>query len=132
MGSAFLLVAIGAFLFFVVSAKRKAPKGKPGENDLVFSLRAAALGAVVGLVCFLMTQSARQSSPAPRRALEFYTRDLPNADDAVGVRGHFRDDGNIYVLPHMRSWPDGIPENNWGAAGNVNPVTGEVGTRRVP
>jgi drug/metabolite transporter (DMT)-like permease len=65
MGSAFSFVAIGALLFFVLSAKRKAPKGKPGENDIVLSLRAAALGGVVGLGCFLLTRGTQQSTPPP-------------------------------------------------------------------
>jgi len=49
------------------------------------------------------------------------------ADD-VHVKGHYRKDGT-YVQPHYRSAPDGNPDNNWSTVGNVNPYTGEEGTR---
>jgi peptidoglycan hydrolase-like protein with peptidoglycan-binding domain len=35
------------------------------------------------------------------------------------------------VPPHYRSAPDGDPNNNWSSEGNVNPYTGEVGTRAL-
>ena len=44
------------------------------------------------------------------------------------VNGYTRRDGT-YVQPHMRSSPDGNPLNNWSTRGNVNPYTGDVGTR---
>lgn len=34
-----------------------------------------------------------------------------------------------YVEGHYRSAPDGDPSNNWTTQGNVNPYTGEQGTR---
>lgn len=46
------------------------------------------------------------------------------------VRGYTRKDGT-YVQPHYRSSPDGNPYNNWSTRGNVNPYTGEPGTRNV-
>lgn len=46
----------------------------------------------------------------------------------VYVRGHFRRDGT-YVAPHHRTSPDGNPYNNYGTYPNVNPYTGEQGTR---
>lgn len=46
------------------------------------------------------------------------------------VRGYTRKDGT-YVQPHYRSSPDGNPYNNWSTRGNVNPYTGERGTRNV-
>ncbi len=47
------------------------------------------------------------------------------------VNGHFRRDGT-YVAPHYRSNPDGNFSNNWSTRGNVNPYTGQWGTRQYP
>jgi hypothetical protein len=44
------------------------------------------------------------------------------------VQGHFRSDGT-YVQPHYRSAPDGNTFNNYSTQGNVNPYTGQAGTR---
>jgi hypothetical protein len=49
----------------------------------------------------------------------------------VSVRGYFRRDGT-YVQPHMRSAPDGNFWNNWSTKGNVNPYTGQPGTKTTP
>jgi hypothetical protein len=46
----------------------------------------------------------------------------------TSVRGYTRKDGT-YVQPHMRSTPDGNRSNNWSTQGNVNPYTGQPGTR---
>lgn len=45
------------------------------------------------------------------------------------VRGYYRNDGT-YVQPHYRSSPDRSYNNNWSVSPNVNPYTGESGTRR--
>jgi hypothetical protein len=47
------------------------------------------------------------------------------------VNGHFRRDGS-YVPPHYRSTPDGNFWNNWSTRGNMNPYTGQWGTRQYP
>lgn len=39
---------------------------------------------------------------------------------------------DVYVEPHMRSAPDGNFYNNWSTKGNVNPYTGQPGTRVTP
>ncbi|MGG4385224.1 NTF2-like N-terminal transpeptidase domain-containing protein [Priestia megaterium] len=49
----------------------------------------------------------------------------------VSVRGYYRKDGT-YVRPHMRSDPDGNFNNNWSTKGNINPYTGEEGTKTSP
>lgn len=46
----------------------------------------------------------------------------------VFVRGYYRSDGT-YVQPHYRSRPDGNIFNNWSTKGNLNPYTGEWGTK---
>lgn len=55
---------------------------------------------------------------------------LATASAQVFVDGYFRRDGT-YVAPHWRSEPDGNPYNNWSTKGNVNPYTGDMGTRNV-
>src|SRR5262245_33139475 len=49
---------------------------------------------------------------------------------AVHVNGYYRSNGT-YVQPHYRSAPDGNFYNNWSTKGNVNPFTGEPGTKTV-
>lgn len=51
-----------------------------------------------------------------------------NADTYVG--GYHRSDGS-YVEPHMRSDANETPLDNWSTKGNVNPYTGEEGTRNI-
>ena len=52
-----------------------------------------------------------------------------NAD--IYVWGYHRSNGT-YVQPHYRSNPDGNFYNNWSTYPNVNPHTGEIGTRHTP
>lgn len=47
------------------------------------------------------------------------------------TNGYTRRDGT-YVQPHYRSTPDGNFQNNWSTRGNVNPYTGQQGTRDYP
>ena len=44
------------------------------------------------------------------------------------VRGYYRSDGT-YVEPHYRSSPNRSYNDNWSVSPNVNPYTGERGTR---
>jgi hypothetical protein len=44
------------------------------------------------------------------------------------VRGYTRSNGT-YVEPHMRSAPDSTVNNNYSTQGNINPYTGDAGTR---
>lgn len=46
----------------------------------------------------------------------------------VKVDGYYRKDGT-YVQPHYRSDPNGTKSDNWTTKGNINPYTGEIGTR---
>jgi hypothetical protein len=46
----------------------------------------------------------------------------------VQVQGYFRKDGT-YVEPYMRSAPDSNPYNNFSTKGNINPYTGQAGTK---
>ena len=46
----------------------------------------------------------------------------------VYVRGYTRSDGT-YVAPHYRSSPNSTRNDNWSTKGNINPYTGQYGTR---
>jgi opacity protein-like surface antigen len=46
----------------------------------------------------------------------------------VYVRGYTKKDGT-YVAPHYRSSPNSTTSDNWSTQGNVNPYTGQAGTR---
>ena len=46
----------------------------------------------------------------------------------VYVQGYFKSDGT-YVQPHYRSAPNSNTLDNWSTRGNVNPYTGQRGTR---
>lgn len=52
----------------------------------------------------------------------------PSLSAQVHVRGYTRRDGT-YVAPHYRSSPNSTTLDNYSTRGNVNPYTGEVGTR---
>ncbi|MFZ1937124.1 MAG: hypothetical protein WCB27_09020 [Thermoguttaceae bacterium] len=49
----------------------------------------------------------------------------------VYVHGYIRSNGT-YVQPYYRSNPDGNFWNNWSTYPNINPYTGNVGTRYWP
>lgn len=44
------------------------------------------------------------------------------------VRGYERSDGT-YVQPHEQTNPNSTRTDNWSSQGNVNPFTGQAGTR---
>jgi len=46
----------------------------------------------------------------------------------VYVQGYTTKNGT-YVAPHYRSSPDSSPYNNYSTKGNVNPYTGQAGTK---
>lgn len=52
----------------------------------------------------------------------------PSISAQVRVKGYTRSDGT-YVAPHYRSSPNSTTLDNYSTKGNVNPYTGEVGTR---
>jgi len=47
------------------------------------------------------------------------------------VRGYTRSNGT-YVGPHYRTHPDHNFNNNWSTYPNINPYTGQMGTRVSP
>ncbi len=55
----------------------------------------------------------------------------PRHSGNVSVRGYTNKYGT-YVAPHVRTRPDGNFGNNWSTKGNINPYTGEWGTKITP
>ncbi|WP_202190554.1 hypothetical protein [Bacillus sp. BA3] len=55
---------------------------------------------------------------------------VKSASADVFVKGHFRN--GKFVAPHFRSNPDSSFSNNFSTYGNINPYTGEVGTKMAP
>ncbi|MBX9585710.1 MAG: hypothetical protein K2X50_00485 [Gammaproteobacteria bacterium] len=49
----------------------------------------------------------------------------------VSVRGYTKSDGT-YVAPHYRSDPNGNFNDNWSTKPNVNPYTGQEGSKANP
>ena len=54
-----------------------------------------------------------------------------HSDAADWVRGYSRSNGT-YVQPYYRSHADGNFWNNWSTYPNINPYTGQIGTRYTP
>lgn len=44
------------------------------------------------------------------------------------VSGYTRQDGT-YVAPHMQTNPNSTRNDNWSTRGNINPYTGQYGTK---
>src|SRR5947207_571971 len=56
------------------------------------------------------------------------SRSSGSGGGVVHVRGYTRKDGT-YVAPHDRTAPNDTKLDNWSTKGNVNPETGEPGTK---
>ena len=56
---------------------------------------------------------------------------ISNAQADEYVNGYTRRNGT-YVDSYHRSTADNNPYNNYSTRGNINPYTGEAGTRSVP
>lgn len=52
-----------------------------------------------------------------------------SADAETYVKGYTRQNGT-YVAPHYRSSPNSTVNDNWSVSPNINPHTGELGTRQ--
>lgn len=47
---------------------------------------------------------------------------------SVRVSGYYRSNGT-YVAPYYRSSPNNTTYDNWSTKGNINPYTGNIGTK---
>ncbi len=45
------------------------------------------------------------------------------------VHGYYRSNGT-YAAPHWKSRPDSTVTNNYSFKGNLNPYTGQIGTKK--
>lgn len=53
-----------------------------------------------------------------------------NGNKYVYVKGYTKKDGT-YVKGYYRSLPDKDKNNNWSSKGNINPVTGKKGYKKL-
>ncbi len=67
-------------------------------------------------------------APAPQ---SFSPNGAITYQPGVAVQGYSRSNGT-YLAPHHRSNPDHNFYNNWSTWPNVNPYTGQTGTRHTP
>ena len=79
-----------------------------------------------------VTQNINQKKERPKVkiliAFALFAASIVGALAQTHVHGYYRTDGT-YVQPHWRSSPNNITYDNWSTRGNVNPYTGQVGTR---
>jgi hypothetical protein len=71
---------------------------------------------------------ARETKMKTLIALALFAASIVGALAQTHVNGYYRTDGT-YVQPHWRSSPNNTIYDNWSTRGNVNPYTGQVGTR---
>lgn len=45
------------------------------------------------------------------------------------VKGHYKPSAGKYIMPHRRTTADRTQYNNWSSKPNVNPYTGQGGTK---
>jgi endonuclease YncB( thermonuclease family) len=120
------------------SAQQQYAAAESGARNNRFGLWSAAAVQTDTSSPESIAASPETSTSAPRTFL--YERKLTSSrSDAkvlasssstnVNVRGYFRKDGT-YVAAHKRTVPDANFDNNWSSQGNVNPYTGEVGSKK--
>ena len=88
---------------------------------------------IKALIAALALTLASWSAPALARIVEDASVIQPQLEIQyqladVYVRGYTRKDGT-YVRPHYRSSPDNSYNNNWSVRPNINPYTGQRGTK---
>jgi hypothetical protein len=78
--------------------------------------------------------AAYAEAEANQNAAALIIEALTNALGGTGnpnyhsVRGHITKNGT-YVAPHYQTNPNGTKNDNWSTKGNVNPITGQPGTK---
>ena len=84
------------------------------------------------LFSWCVTQNINQKKEKPKVktliALAMLAASIVGALAQTHVNGYYRTDGT-YVQPHWRSSPNNTTYDNWSTRGNVNPYTGQAGTR---
>jgi hypothetical protein len=105
---------------FVLPYFRSSPDGNPWNNWSALGNIDPYTGTLGRRVYTPLESSTESTNPLQE----------PLGGD-VFVHGYIRSDGS-YVPQYYRSAPDGNFWNNWSTIGNVNPYTGELGTRTEP
>lgn len=88
--------------------------------------RIIAIAALAALVCAGLAQAKdyHYHAPKPYHAPRTYT---PHSS-TVPVRGYMKSNGT-YVMPHYQTAPNATKLDNWSSKPNVNPYTGQQGTK---
>jgi hypothetical protein len=109
-----------------LAATRKTNEA-PGDSDVGSTSLTASLLNLCYIAC---AESSLFGGSGMRSILVglLVVLSATSATAQVYVHGYTTKNGT-YVAPHYRSAPDGNPYNNWSTVGNVNPYTGQAGTR---
>ena len=80
--------------------------------------------------CVIQNINQKKEKPKVKILIAFalFAASIVGALAQTHVHGYYRTDGT-YVQPHWRSSPNNTTYDNWSTRGNVNPYTGQVGTR---
>lgn len=92
-----------------------------GESMKIWIVAAAALA----LACGTAEARGSSSSSGGHHSSSHSSSSTPGYHE---VRGYTKRDGT-YVAPHYQTNPNGTRNDNWSTRGNVNPFTGEPGTK---
>ncbi len=91
------------------------PKEEQGKGGVIFLLVILGVGGYAWY----------NKTPKPARDPVYYNPQ----PQAVWVNGYYRQNGT-FVHGHYRTVADHTDANNWGTSPNVNPYTGQKGSRR--
>ena len=84
-----------------------------------------SLTAIALLLATVSGASAQYGSPNVMGGSMYGTGSNPNSH---AVQGYTNSHGT-YVAPHQQTNPNNTQMDNYGTRGNVNPYTGQTGTR---
>jgi hypothetical protein len=104
---------------------------KPAKKEEVNPLGMLVVGVAiaVGLYhCLTAEPKPKYNIPPAIQARYNAAQSANPAPQPVWVSGHYRQDG-VYVNGHYRTAPDNTTSNNWSSYPNVNPYTGQRGSR---
>jgi hypothetical protein len=92
--------------------------------------RLMKVGGFLFSCCVIQNINQKNEKPKVKIliALALFAASIVGALAQTHVNGYYRTDGT-YVQPHYRSSPNNTVYDNWSTRGNVNPYTGQVGTR---
>lgn len=92
----------------------------PGANMLKF------LGAILIALSLFSFGDGALARGGGHSSSHSYSGQSSTGYHSVG--GYYRTNGT-YVAPHFQTNPNGTKSDNWSTKGNVNPFTGQPGTK---